>query len=100
MTTPHVAGIDRARAPRVRANLTPPSSVRACLRFGGTRAPCASDPERFLRTKRPLTFLFIMRIEHKLSEKMSLFSSFQEDYKAALALERSAKKKRKRSSAA
>ena len=39
-------------------------------------------------------------IEHKLSEKMSLFSSFQEDYKAALALERSAKKKRKRSSAA
>ena len=39
-------------------------------------------------------------IEHQLNEKMSQFSTFQEDYKAALALERSAKKKRKRSSAA
>ena len=39
-------------------------------------------------------------IEHQLNAKMSQFSSFQEDYKTALALERSAKKKRKRSSAA
>ena len=39
-------------------------------------------------------------IEHQLNEKMSQFNIFQEDYKAALALERSAKKKRKRSSAA
>ena len=39
-------------------------------------------------------------IGHQLNEKMSQFSTFQEDYKAALALERSAKKKRKRSSAA
>lgn len=38
--------------------------------------------------------------EHQLNEKMSQFNIFQEDYKAALALERSAKKKRKRSSAA
>ena len=38
-------------------------------------------------------------IQHQLNEKMSQFNIFQEDYKAALALERSAKKKRKRSSA-
>ena len=40
-------------------------------------------------------------IHLQLNEKMSQFNIFQEDYKAALALEeRSAKKKRKRSSAA
>ena len=57
---PHVAGIDRARAPRVCANPPPPSGFACALGLAEPAPPRASDPERFLKTQIPLTLLSIM----------------------------------------